>query len=114
MKYKVYVTDAYYIENDGALDWANDVDKSIGEFDSKLVESHESVEEALESIANWGSRWVMYSGVQIHNEDGEEVYSDLASVKKCECCKNERWDRVQGGLYTMKKADGKKLFPEIV
>jgi hypothetical protein len=114
MKYKVYVTSAYYIAKDGVLEWANEVDKTIGEFESKQVEEHDTVAEALESMNNWGSKWVMYDGVLIENEEGEEVWSSYPALYKCECCNREEWERVEGGLYLMKGKDGKKLFPAIV
>lgn len=113
MKYKTYVTDAYYICKDGVCDWATDVDKTVPDFDSKHVETHDTVAEALESMQEWGSRWAMYSGVVIEDKDGSEVYSDHASVTRCPCCKHEEWDRSTTDLRRMKNKDGKPLFPDI-
>jgi hypothetical protein len=111
--YKVFVTDAYYIAKDNTLEWANEVDKTIGEFESKKVEEHETLAEALESVNNWGSRWVLYSGLIIENEEGEEVYSDISALYKCECCGNEVWERTISDMRTFKRLDGSIMFPDI-
>ena len=107
--YRVYVTDAYYISKErGVLDWPEN-DK----FERRLVEKHETVKEALDSVADWGSKWVLWNGLEIENEEGEEVYSDLPAIYKCECCGHEEYERITGGLYTMKDKEGNKLFPDI-
>jgi len=113
-KFHVYVSDAYYIydKERNALEWATDIDKDIPEFESKKVETHDTLQEAMNSINNWGSRWVMYPSVVIENDDGEEVFSDYPELYKCECCGHEEWNRTQGGLSVMKGKDGKPLFPE--
>ena len=112
--YKVYVTDAYYICKDGQCDWATDVDTTLPKFESKHVETHDTLKAAHESMANWGSRWAMYSGVMIEDAEGSEVYSDYPSVTRCEGCKHEEWDRSVSDLQAMKRKDGKPLFPELV
>jgi hypothetical protein len=107
--YKIIIHNAQYIEKDGCLEW----DESI-KFESKTVEKHKTVKECFESMNDWGSRWVMYPSVTIENEEGEEVWSSIPACYKCECCKHETWDQIEGGLYTMKNKDGSKLFPEII
>ena len=118
MKYKVFVTDAYMVNIDGVCEWANEVPKEKGgvelDFEQKKVEEHNTVEQALKSMDDWGSKWAMYSGVTIENKEGEEVYSDLSCLNYCEHCKHEEYDRITGGLYVMKNKDGSKLFPEII
>lgn len=78
--YKTFVTTAYYIEKDGVCEWATDIDPKLPEFESKHVETHSTIEEALESASNWGSKWIMYGGLVIRDEDGSEVYSDLPTL----------------------------------
>jgi len=116
-KYKVFVSDCYYI-NDGksnVLEWATDMDKSVPAFTQKHVETHATIEDALNSVAEWGSKWVMYPSLIIKDEKGSEVYSDIPALYKCDCCKHEEWDRVTSDLRSMTKAkDGSKLFPELV
>ena len=111
--YKVIVTDAYLVGRDGVLEWATDVEKDVPEFTSKHVETHATVEEALNSVGEWGSRWAMYHGLIIEDADGSEVYSDIPAVHRCPACKDEKWERVVSDLRTMKKRDGTKLFPAI-
>lgn len=111
--YKTYVTDAYYIFNDGCYEWATDVDKTVPEFTSKMVEEHETLAEALESASEWGSKWAMYPSMVIENEEGEEVYISYASVTRCECCKRESFEQIDTDLRSYKKKDGSIMFPDI-
>lgn len=113
--YKVYVSDCYYIYNkeDGVYNWATDEDKTVPEFTQKLVESHKTVREAMNSIENWGSEWVMYPSVIIEDDEGSEVYSSIPVLDKCKCCNREEWDRIESDLRTMKRKDGSLLFPDI-
>lgn len=107
--YKIFVGDAQYVNKDDCLEWDEETGKEY-----KKVEEHETVKECFDSMNDWGSRWAMYPSVFIENEEGEEVWSSVPALYKCDCCKHEEWERIEGGLYTMKDKDGKKLFPDIV
>lgn len=107
--YKIIVSNAQYIKKNKYLEYNESFEN-----ESKEVEQHETVQECFDSMSEWGSRWIMYPSVIIENEDGEEVWSSIPALYKCECCKHEEWETITGGLYTMKNADGSKLFPKIV
>jgi hypothetical protein len=115
-EYKTYVTDAYYIysKESDALEWATEIDKTIPEFTSTHVETHDTLAEAVESMGNWGSKWVMYTSVEVHNNDGDIVYSSYPALYKCECCGHEKWDTIEDDMRNYKKQDGSVMFPEIV
>ena len=114
MKYKIIVTDAEYetIQNDDSstvLEWKEGTGDS-----STVVETHDTVKEAFESMYKWGSKWIMYPSVIIENEDGEEVWASTLVRDKCKCCGHESYEQIENGLYGMKDKTGKLLFPDIV
>lgn len=110
MKYKTYVTDAYMVYNheDGGWDWPEDE-----KFDQKHVETHKTLKEAHDSMADWGSKWAMYSGVIIEDEEGSEVYSSIPAKKECKCCHHVVWDLFTSDMRKMKNKDGKLLFLDL-
>lgn len=108
-KYKTIITTAYYVydKKTETLEWAEN------EAESKQVEEHNTIEEALNSASDWGSKWVMYNGLIIEDAEGSEVYSDIPALYKCECCGNEKWERVIGDMRRMQTKEGKRLFPDL-
>lgn len=107
--YKLFVTDAEYVLNDGCFDWK----EGTGD-DNKLVGRYETIQDCFDEMNEWGSRWIMYPSVQIHNDEGEEVWSSILYSSKCPTCGHDETEHIEGGLYTMRTKSGAKLFPEIV
>lgn len=104
MKYTAYFSDAYYVQKKIATHstfpevfvWAHEWPEP-NDFMRVGKATFDTIEEAREYLKKEaeGSKWAMYSAVFIEDENGSEVYSDVPSLFKCECCGHEKWDRVE-------------------
>ena len=47
-------------------------------------------------METWGSRWIMYPSIFIETDKDGEIWSSIPALTKCDKCKHEEWDRIEG------------------
>lgn len=89
--YTIRVSSAMLVpakEDKSILEWATD------EIDEAFAGQFETVEECLQDISNWGSRWCLYPSIFIEDEDGSEIWSSVLVEYECPCCGHSEYDYI--------------------